>query len=149
VLLLQSLNRNYQILIAEDNPADLYLLKEALRTHEVPCSIHSVASADEFLNYAREACDTGPPPAPDLVVLDWMLPKGNGPQLIRGIRETERCADAPILVLTSFMSDTDRATAMAAGANLILQKPTHLDDFIQIGGVLKQFLETQRPGSSR
>lgn len=130
----------YQILIAEDNPADVLLIKEALDTHGVPCHVHSVDNGQEFLAYAREACDEETAPKPDLIILDWSLPKGSGTELVKAIRETERCADALIFVLTSSISPHDRVAAEVAGANRFISKPTELDEFLGIGALIRQEL---------
>lgn len=136
--------RIYEILIAEDNPADLFLIQEALRVNEVSCRLHTVETGEEFLAYARESCKDEDLPKPDLVILDWHLPRGSGTQLIRAIRETERCADSYILVLTSSLSPHDHSEAIAAGVNQFVSKPTDLNEFLHIGAIVKAALDSSR-----
>lgn len=134
----------YELLIAEDNAADYFLLEEALRTHEVPCQIHWVQDTEAFLAYANEVCEGEQPRRPDMIVVDWTLPPGSGLQLLSAIRKTERCADSPLVVLTSSISPTDRRSAEDAGATLFLSKPSSLDEYLEIGGVLKRYLASSQ-----
>ena len=130
----------FHILVAEDNPGDLFLIQEALKTHQVPCRVHAVETGEEFLAYAKETCHEEEMPKPDLIILDWSLPRGSGAQLVQAIRETERCADAYILVLSSSLSPKDRDDAAKAGVNQFLSKPAELDEFLGIGAVVKHAL---------
>lgn len=132
----------FHILIAEDNPADLYFLQQALAANQVPCTTHVVRNAAEFLDYARDKCSGGKEEAkPDLILLDWSLPRGTGPQLIKAIRETDRCMHSVILVLTSSVSPDDRTAAISAGADEFISKPSDLDQFLDIGGVILDRLQ--------
>lgn len=119
------------ILVAEDNPGDLFLLEESLREHKILCEVVAVRNGEEFLNYAKEVCDDKPMRKPDLIILDWTLPKASGAVLVREVRESPRCADAPILVLTASLSPKDRAEAMVAGVTEFITKPNHLDEYIE------------------
>lgn len=130
---MESRYRDHLLLIAEDNPADLFLIREALAGHGVDCTIDVVETGEEFLAYARVTCEQGALRKPDLIVLDWSIPKGTGSEMIKAIRETDRCAHSTILVLTSSISPHDRAAAEAAGANDFLSKPAGLTEFMAIG----------------
>jgi CheY-like chemotaxis protein len=132
---------NYRILIAEDNPPDLMLIQEGLRLYGVPCDIDVVETGEEFLAYAQMSCHTQDLPKPDLILLDWSLPKGSGSDLIQAIRKTDRCANSFIIVLTSSISPHDRAAAEKAGANEFLSKPSDLDEFLRIGEFVKRVLD--------
>ncbi|MDX2178961.1 MAG: response regulator [Bryobacteraceae bacterium] len=131
----------FHILIAEDNPPDAELLRDALESSGLKSMITVVETGDEFLAYAREACDGGLVYAPDLILLDWNLPRGRGSELVREIRLTKRCAKAPIFVFTSSISPKDREEALKAGATRFFSKPTHLKEFMAIGPMVRAFLE--------
>ena len=125
--------RDYLLLIAEDNPADLFLIREALASNSVDCTIDVVETGEDFLEYARATCEQGELRKPDLILLDWSIPKGSGSEMVKAIRETDRCANSIILVLTSSISPHDRAAAAIAGANDFLSKPADLNEFLAIG----------------
>jgi len=131
----------FHILIAEDHPPDAELLREALESGGLKSFITVVETGEEFLAYAREACDGESAFAPDLILLDWNLPRGRGSELVREIRLTKRCAKAPIFVFTSSISPKDREAALNAGATRFFSKPTHLKDFMAIGPMVRAFLE--------
>lgn len=131
----------YLIVVVEDNPSDRYLLEESLRTHKISYELVSLKSGEEFIEYSREVCDETPARKPDLVVLDWTLPKTSGSELIREVRLSARCAEAPILVLTSSISPLDRQAAFDAGVTCFLTKPTALDEYLAIGKTIRLLLE--------
>jgi chemotaxis family two-component system response regulator Rcp1 len=136
---------DYHLLIAEDNPADLFLIREALATHAVNCHVDVVESGDDFLAYAQATCEQEQLPKPDLILLDWSLPKTSGHEMIQAIRETDRCANSVILVLTSSISPHDREAAQRAGANDFICKPTDLSEFLAIGERVADELRKLRP----
>jgi chemotaxis family two-component system response regulator Rcp1 len=135
----------YYLLIAEDNPADLFLIREALAAHGVNCRIDVVETGDDFLAFAQATCELENLPKPDLILLDWSLPKGSGREMIRAIRETDRCANSVILVLTSSISPYDRAEAERAGADDFICKPSDLGEFLAIGERVAQELQKIPP----
>lgn len=140
--------RDTVLLIAEDNPADLFLIREALATHGVDCAVDVVETGEDFLAYARATCEQDALRKPDLILLDWSIPKGSGAEMVKAIRETDRCANATILVLTSSISPHDRAAAAAAGANDFLSKPADLGEFMAIGERIATELRKRSPAPS-
>lgn len=131
----------YLIVVVEDNPSDRFLLEESLRTHDIAYELVSLQTGEEFIQYSRDVCDETPAKKPDLIVLDWTLPKATGPELIREVRLSARCAESPILVLTSSISPLDRQAAFDAGVTCFLTKPTALDDYLEIGKTVRRILE--------
>ena len=124
-----------KILLAEDNPADVYLIEEALREHQVPFEM-MVAEDGE----AAIAMIVGGKVAPDLVLLDLNMPKRSGGEVLTLLREQPHCRTLPVVVLTSSDSPSDRDEALRLGATSYIRKPTGLDDFLQIGAAIKQLL---------
>jgi two-component system, chemotaxis family, response regulator Rcp1 len=124
-----------KILLAEDNPADVYLIEEALREHQVPFDI-TVAEDGE----AAIAMIIGGKVKPDLVLLDLNMPKRSGGEVLTHLREQPHCRTLPVIVLTSSDSPSDREEALRLGATSYIRKPTGLDEFLQIGAAIKQLL---------
>ena len=125
-----------RILVAEDNPADVYLLREAFNVAGEDIEILVVSDGEQALEYVQRQGRFGNAVVPDLVVLDLNLPKSDGGDVLRCIRETPDYADVPVVVLTSSDSPRDRKTAESLGANCFITKPSDLDAFLALGRTL-------------
>jgi two-component system, chemotaxis family, response regulator Rcp1 len=125
------------ILLAEDNPADVYLIREALKEHGVDCPIQTASDGREVLTLIDTA---GPAWHPDLIILDLNLPRHDGIELLQKLRSTVGLNGVPVVVLTSSDSPKDRATATELGATRYLSKPSNLEHFLELGAVFKELL---------
>jgi chemotaxis family two-component system response regulator Rcp1 len=126
------------ILLAEDNPADVYLIRQAILKHNKTLNLEMIVVTDgelaiDFIlrrgRFAR-AC------RPDLIVLDLNLPKSDGVDVLRCVREQPDLSNIPVIVLTSSDSANDRSIAEQLGADCFLTKPSDLDAFMALGGTL-------------
>jgi len=126
-----------EILLAEDNPADVYLIREALKEYQVDCTLRTAADGREVL-----ALITGGAGAwqPDLIILDLNLPRHDGLEILERLRSAETVAHVPVVVLTSSDSPHDRTTANRLGATRYLRKPSGLEQFLQLGAIFKELL---------
>jgi CheY-like chemotaxis protein len=88
--------------------------------------------------------DAGSAPCPVLVVLDLNLPKRNGREVLERIRQSPCCGKVPVAVFSSSDAATDRQEAARLGANRYIQKPSNLDEFLKIGGILRTLLDKPR-----
>jgi CheY-like chemotaxis protein len=73
-------------------------------------------------------------------VLDLNLPKSDGNDVLKAIRETEDLRDVPVVILTSSDSPKDRDAAERLGANGYITKPSDLDEFLSLGDQLRAFV---------
>jgi two-component system, chemotaxis family, response regulator Rcp1 len=126
------MERIVRILLAEDNPADVYLIEEALREHKVNFNI-TVAEDGEAAMTMLERGQV----QPDIVLLDLNMPKRSGGEVLDRLRK-ESGKDIPVIIHTSSDSPTDREEAFRLGATRYIRKPTGLDEFLQIGAVIKE-----------
>lgn len=126
-----------RIFIAEDNPADVYLLKEAFREHGMSVDLNVWHDGEEAFHFLDQLDRNEDMPCPEIALIDLNLPKINGESLIKRLRESPKCEKSRILVLTSSDSPDERNRAMACGANAYLQKPSVLDEFMKIGGMVR------------
>lgn len=128
-----------RILLAEDNPADVYLLKEALSVGgHAGVELIVVTDGEQALDFvSRQDAPNG---NVDLIVLDLNLPKSDGSDVLRSIRDDSRFASVPVVILTSSDSPRDRAVAEKLGANSYLTKPSDLDDFLALGAKLMAYV---------
>jgi CheY-like chemotaxis protein len=133
--------RRFEILLAEDSPADAELVREALKEHRVHCSLHIVsdgARAIEFID-AIEADPKAPPL--DLLLVDLRLPIRDGDEVLTRLRSTERYADTPIIVMTGLSSNAVKEMATRHHAMLYFEKPSTLEEFLQLGSIVHRVLE--------
>jgi two-component system, chemotaxis family, response regulator Rcp1 len=122
-----------KILVAEDNPADVYLLREAFQVATDDVELLIVADGEQALEYIQRQGQFRDAIIPDLVVLDLNLPKSDGGDVLKCLRETPDYAHVPVVVLTSSDSPRDRKTAESLGANCFITKPSDLDAFLNLG----------------
>lgn len=131
-----------RILLAEDNPADVYLIREALKEHGVECSLQVAADGKEVLSLI-----SGDEPGAEdfgLIILDLNLPRHDGIEILERLRESTRLAHVPVVVLTSSDSPQDRLVATHLGARRYLRKPSSLEQFLDLGAVFRDLL-SQKP----
>lgn len=117
------------ILIVEDNPGDVRLMREALRDLKPPVTIHVAGDGEEALRFLRRQGTNANAPAPGLIFLDYNLPKANSRELLREIKDDERLRVIPVAVLTTSDADKDIRDAYELHANCYLRKPVDLDGF--------------------
>lgn len=134
-----------RILLAEDNPADVYLIREALREHGVDTPVHVVWDGREVLQFISDAGskDHGL----GLIILDLNLPRHDGIEVLQKLRETAGFAEVPVVVLTSSDSPRDRVVASELGAACYVRKPSSLEQFLSLGEVFKRFLTAANPAA--
>jgi len=128
------------IFLAEDNPADVYLLKEALAVESSDAVDVIVAQdGEEAMDFVERRGAFQHTATPDLIVLDLNLPKSDGSDVLRSIRESSVLSSVPVVILTSSDSPRDRAAVESLGANHYITKPSDLDAFLALGGTLLGF----------
>ncbi len=126
---------NYRVLVVEDNPADVYLIKSALLEHSILAEIETVSDG-ELARTTVSGFQTGAQPWPSLVLLDINLPKIDGLELLQRLAS----APCPIVVMSSSQSPSDRQRALDHGAACYFWKPTDLDGFLKLGEIVAELL---------
>jgi len=125
------------ILLVEDNPADVELTLHALRQNNLANRIHVARDGEEALDYllGRSRGDGALNLSLKLVLLDLKLPKVNGLDVLRAIKSDARTKVIPVVMLTSSREDKDLSEGYNLGVNSYIQKPM---DFDQFRAVVKQ-----------
>jgi chemotaxis family two-component system response regulator Rcp1 len=127
------------IFLAEDNPGDVDLLRVALEEHSVDCELLVAADGEKALRFLEDI-GAGTLGCPALAILDLNLPKKTGREVLQRMRENPAWKSVPVVILSSSDSEKDRAETAELGASRYIRKPSSLDAFVQIGGVLKNLL---------
>jgi CheY-like chemotaxis protein len=120
----------------EDNSADVLLIEEALKEHHLAAELVVITDGEKAIRFIEEFDGTGRS-YPKLVILDLNLPKRNGKDVLRCIRQTDPWDHVPVVILTSSNRPADREETIRLGANEYIRKPSQLEGFLSIGSVLK------------
>lgn len=129
------LNSEVDILLVEDNPDDVELTMHALRRDRLANNMFTVRDGEEALEFLfcsgpfRERNFDHPP---RLVLLDLKLPKLNGLEVLKRVKQDPRTKAVPIVILTSSKEERDLVASYNLGANSYIQKPVDFDQFRQI-----------------
>jgi two-component system response regulator len=122
------------ILLVEDNPSDVKLTLHALKTANLANSIHVArdgVEALEFLFGAALNTDQDIPERPKLILLDLKLPRLNGHEVLKRIKEDPRTCGIPVVVLTSSSEERDVMRTYQVGANSYIIKPVDFEQFTE------------------
>lgn len=133
------LKADIEILLVEDNPADVRLTREALKEAKVRNQLHVVedgVAAMEFLTRQGEYADA---PRPDLILLDLNLPKKDGREVLEEIKQDDSLKRIPVVVLTTSQAEEDIVKTYSLHANCYVTKPVDLDQFITIVKSIEDF----------
>lgn len=128
-----------EILLVEDNPADVRLVREALRYSSSPYRLNVAPDGVEALAYLRAQGTYAQRASPDLVLLDLNLPRKDGRQVLAEMKGDEALARIPVVVLSTSQADDDVAKAYELHANCYVSKPVDLDAFIARMHSVEQF----------
>jgi CheY-like chemotaxis protein len=133
--------RKVHILLIEDNPADVELLRRALRNAQLDCELTLLEDGGEALQFLhRLESDRAAGPTPDLTVLDLNLPKNDGVEVLQAMRASSVFGSAPIAILSSSFLPKERALIEQFGIGRYITKPADLDEYLRIGFILKDLL---------
>ncbi|MGH9666604.1 MAG: response regulator [Bryobacteraceae bacterium] len=127
------------VLLVEDNPADVLLVREALEEHFVKAEVFVVNDGQKAIDFIDDA-DAGTGPRPQFVILDLNLPKKSGHEVLRHIRGTRTLADLRVIVLSSSDAPRDREAMAGLGLVQYIRKPSSLEDLAAVGVLLERLL---------
>lgn len=117
------------ILLVEDNPGDVRLIREALNEQENTLALHVVKDGVEALEYLETNEQTNAYPA--FILLDLNLPRKNGHEVLAEIKSHPALKQIPVIVLSSSSAEEDITKAYNACANCYIVKPLDLDQFLE------------------
>ena len=127
------------ILMAEDNPDDVELTREALVDSKMSIHLDHVTDGVEALKYLRRQAPYEGAPQPDLVLLDLNMPRKDGREVLNDIRADAALKNLPVVILTTSGSEEDVNAAYGLNANCYIQKPVDFDQFIKVVKAIESF----------
>ena len=128
-----------EILLVEDSPGDARLAREGLKqckTHNTLNVVDDGVKAMAFLNRQGEYAAA---PRPDLILLDLNLPRKDGRQVLREIKEDARFKAIPVVILTTSKADEDINKTYSLHANCYVTKPLELKQFLDVMRSIEDF----------
>ena len=130
----------FRILLVEDNEADVYLFRKALRTAGLDFNLIVMEDGGRAIEFVRGEGGHAGRPIPDLAVIDLSLPKNDGVQVLDAIRADERFAGVPVVLTSSSATPPARLSETNLRVARYITKPPGLEEFLYIGAALKDIL---------
>jgi CheY-like chemotaxis protein len=126
-----------KILVIEDNPGDLLLLRYGLDHHQNDYILSVLVDGEEAIRFveSQRSVDS---PDPCVIVLDLHLPKHSGPAVLKEIRKQPSLAHVHVVVWTTQGSPAEEREIFQLGVRLYKTKPSELDGWISLGGEILQ-----------
>ena len=129
-----------KILVVEDNPADVFLLREALRNAGLSGhSLEVISDGEQALQRLKR--DAVTQSKPKLIVLDLNLPKASGFDIVKAVRNDRNMDGTLVVTWTSSAAPKDRDILLRLGVDAHFVKPMQFDEYLQIGTRLRGMLE--------
>ncbi len=131
--------RPIEILLVEDNPADVRLTREAFKDGRVRNNLHVVEDGVEAVAFLRRQGRYASAVRPDLILLDLNLPKMDGREVLAGIKADPDLRRIPVIVLSVSQAEQDILKSYNLNANCYISKPVDLDEFIRVVRAIEGF----------
>jgi CheY-like chemotaxis protein len=131
----------WRILIAEDNPADVKMVRRALVEYDITCELFVMTDGQQAFDIVEKIDSNSSYPVPDLMLIDLDLPIHDGMEIMQKVRASERCGQIPVIILTGSSSPDDKAVAKKFATSHYFQKTANFEAYLKIGGIIKEALE--------
>lgn len=134
-----------QILLAEDNPADVLLVRQALREASVDCALHVMQDGEQATDFIERLDSDGKERPLDMLLLDLYLPKCDGVEILKKLRSTKHYWQTPVIVVTSSGAPSDYQIAQKHAALHYFRKPSTLSGFMHLGAIVREVVDGKKP----
>lgn len=131
--------KSFNILLVEDNLADIRLTEEVINQSQIVSNLDVVKDGVEAINFLKRIGKYAKVNKPDLILLDLNLPKKNGLEVLKEIKGDDHLKRIPIIVLTISGAEEDLMKAYDLHANCLINKPIDVNDFYRIMKIIEDF----------
>ncbi len=128
-----------EILLVEDNPADVRLTQEALKEEKLFIRLSVVGDGVQAMAYVRRQGEYAAAPRPDLILLDLNLPRKDGREVLKEIKTDDALKTIPVVVLTISKAEEDVMRSYDLHANCYITKPIDLNQFSKVVKCIQEF----------
>jgi two-component system response regulator len=125
------------IFIVDDNPVDVSLVRWVLDAQQLPYDLQVIENGDYVLDVFEHLAQQEQLRSPSIVLLDLNLPQLDGKEVLRHVKASPQGSDIRVVVVTSSTNPADQHETLALGADAYFVKPYHLNEFMQLGEVIK------------
>jgi CheY-like chemotaxis protein len=134
-----------KILLVEDNPDDILLTEEALRHGRMANGLKVVRNGEDALDFLHQRGRFKTESRPDLVLLDLGLPKMDGHEVLKELKQSPRLRTLPVVALTALTTERDVLRAYDRHVNAFVTKSLDVNEFIRTVRAIEEFyLQTVR-----
>lgn len=130
------------ILMADDDPDDCMLAREALAESRLANDLHFVSDGEELMDYLYQRGKYSVPgsaPRPGLILLDLNMPKKDGREVLKELKSDPDLRQIPVLVLTTSQAEEDILRSYYLGANSYITKPVTFSSLIEVMQTLSKY----------
>ncbi|HEV7704687.1 MAG TPA: response regulator [Gemmatimonadaceae bacterium] len=131
--------RPIEILLVEDNAGDVRLAREGLRECKLLNNLSVADDGVKALAFLRKEGEYATAPRPDLIMLDLNLPRKDGREVLKEIKEDESLKSIPVVILTTSKAEEDIVKSYSLHANCYVTKPLAIDQFINVVQAIESF----------
>ncbi len=128
-----------EILLVEDNPADVRILETYFAGANSKYNLHVVETGEAALSFLYRGVEYTDAPRPDIVLLDLKLPEMTGFEVLAAVKQHDYLMDIPVIVLTGSTDNADVQKAYSLKANCFLKKPDNTESFAELIQAIDQF----------
>lgn len=128
-----------EVLLVEDNSADIRLITEALKDSKIIKKCHVVKDGIEALQFLKKEGEFANAPIPDVILLDLILPKKNGFEVLYEIKNNPAFVKIPVVIVSSSSSDEHIKKCYELYANCYVVKPTKFNEFESVIKTIESF----------
>jgi len=121
-----------EILLVEDNEGDVGLIEEVLEEAKIRDSLHIVEDGEEAMRFLHGEGRFSGVPRPDIIFLDLNLPKKDGREVLREVKEDNVLKNIPVVILTTSGAEKDILKSYDLHANAYVTKPIDFDQFVMV-----------------
>ncbi len=133
------LPKSIEILLVEDSPSDVLITQEAFAQAKLLHRLHIATDGVEALSYLRRQGRHSQAARPDLILLDWNLPRKSGPEVLAELKADEDLKLIPVVILTTSHAEEDVLKAYGLHANCYIAKPVDFASFIEVVRAIDHF----------
>ncbi len=126
------MGKTVEILLVEDNPADARLVTEVFKDFKINNKLCHVKDGVEAMDYLHRKGEYSNTSKPDLILLDLNLPRKDGREVLKEIKEDEKLRCIPVVILTTSSAEEDILKTYCNHANCYIIKPVDFDQFIKV-----------------
>ncbi|HUS07313.1 MAG TPA: response regulator [Bryobacteraceae bacterium] len=128
-----------EVLLVEDDPADVRLTQEAFREGRMLVNLTVARDGVEAMEMLSRSSTTAVPPKPDLILLDLNLPRKNGREVLLEIKASDEWKRIPVIIMSTSKAPQDIQKAYSLNANCYIAKPVDLEQFLSVVRSIEDF----------